>query len=85
MNIARNVGLSLRTHPISFWRETLTKDGIAAWSILANARDGVRLTVAGVVLVRQSQGSAKGVTFITIEDENCSGICRSTDMQKIGL
>ena len=35
----------------------------------ANARDGQRLTVAGIVLVRQRPGSARGVLFVTIEDE----------------
>jgi error-prone DNA polymerase len=34
-----------------------------------NARDGRRLTTAALVLVRQKPGSAKGVMFITIEDE----------------
>jgi error-prone DNA polymerase len=36
---------------------------------LKEARDGSRLTVAGLVLVRQRPGSAKGVMFITLEDE----------------
>ena len=36
---------------------------------LKTMRDGQRVTVAGLVLVRQKPGSAKGVMFITIEDE----------------
>jgi error-prone DNA polymerase len=36
---------------------------------LPNQRDGRNLEVAGIVLVRQRPGSAKGVLFVTIEDE----------------
>jgi error-prone DNA polymerase len=36
---------------------------------LSRCRDGIRLTAAGIVLVRQRPGSAKGVLFVTIEDE----------------
>src|SRR3546814_17465641 len=35
----------------------------------ANIRDGRNIEVAGVILVRQRPGSAKGVLFVTIEDE----------------
>ena len=40
---------------------------------LANVRNGARVTVAGLVLVRQRPGTAKGVIFITLEDE--TGVC----------
>ena len=43
--------------------------GIAPCRDLRQARDGSRLTVSGLVLVRQRPGSAKGVMFITLEDE----------------
>ena len=36
---------------------------------LNQIRDGKRLSIAGLVLIRQRPGSAKGVVFITIEDE----------------
>ena len=36
---------------------------------LAGVRDGCRVKVSGLILVRQKPGSAKGVLFITIEDE----------------
>ncbi len=39
----------------------------AAW--LARAPSGARLTVAGLVILRQRPGSAKGVIFLTLEDE----------------
>ena len=65
----RSVGLSLRDHPVSFLRATLNERRITRCADLAQRRDGSRLTVAGIVLVRQRPGSAQGVIFITIEDE----------------
>jgi error-prone DNA polymerase len=65
----RSTGLSLRRHPVSFLRADLRAQRIVRCADLANARDGQRLTVAGIVLVRQRPGSARGVLFITIEDE----------------
>jgi len=65
----RATGLTLRRHPVSFLRADLTARRIIRCADLANARDGQRLTVAGIVLVRQRPGSARGVLFITIEDE----------------
>jgi len=65
----RSTGLSLRRHPVSFLRADLQSQRITRCADLANARDGQRLTVAGIVLVRQRPGSARGVLFITIEDE----------------
>jgi error-prone DNA polymerase len=65
----RSVGLSLRDHPVSFLRATLNERRITRCAELAQRRDGSRLTVAGIVLVRQRPGSAQGVLFVTIEDE----------------
>ena len=62
-------GLSLREHPVAFLRTELTARGMIACADLVTARDGRRVTVPGMVLVRQRPGSARGVTFITIEDE----------------
>jgi error-prone DNA polymerase len=62
-------GLTLRQHPVAFLRAELAERRIIPCSDLKHARDGRRLTVAGLVLVRQKPGSAKGVTFMTIEDE----------------
>jgi len=64
-----HVGLTLRAHPISFLRRDLTARRIVTCSDAMNARDKSWLCVAGLVLVRQKPGSAKGVMFITIEDE----------------
>jgi error-prone DNA polymerase len=65
----RHVGLSLHAHPVSFLRGDLARMGITPCGDLANRRDGTRLAVAGLVLVRQRPGSANGVLFLTIEDE----------------
>ncbi|MGO1120085.1 error-prone DNA polymerase [Rhodovibrionaceae bacterium A322] len=61
--------LSLKAHPLAFLREDLTAVGCQPARILQTARDGEYLAVAGLVLVRQRPGSAKGVIFVTLEDE----------------
>jgi error-prone DNA polymerase len=66
----RSVGLSLRQHPVAFLRPDLSSRRIVTCINAMNARDGKWLTAAGLVLVRQKPGSAKGVMFITIEDES---------------
>ncbi|WP_242152490.1 error-prone DNA polymerase [Sphingomonas sp. BAUL-RG-20F-R05-02] len=65
----RATQLSLRAHPLTFLRGDLTRRGIRACGDLQHIRDGARVEVAGIILVRQRPGSAKGVLFITIEDE----------------
>jgi error-prone DNA polymerase len=65
----RSFGLSLRAHPVSFLRGTLADRGMVACGDLAAMRDGRRATVPGLILVRQKPGSAKGIMFITLEDE----------------
>jgi error-prone DNA polymerase len=64
-----HTGLTLREHPIAFLRRDLTSRSIVTCEEAMNARDGRWLMAAGLVLVRQKPGSAKGVMFITIEDE----------------
>jgi error-prone DNA polymerase len=65
----RSFGLSLRAHPVSFLRGTLAGRGMIACGDLRSMRDGRRATVPGLILVRQKPGSAKGIMFITLEDE----------------
>jgi len=65
----RHLGLSLRRHPVTFLRRDLARRGIAPAADLAGRADGDRITVAGLVLVRQRPGSASGVIFATLEDE----------------
>jgi error-prone DNA polymerase len=62
-------GLSLKAHPLRFLRAGLARDGILSCAGATGARDGARVAVAGVVLVRQRPGTASGVVFVTIEDE----------------
>jgi error-prone DNA polymerase len=64
-----HVGLSLRQHPVAFLRQDLAGDRFMTCAAAGSARDGRSCRVAGVVLIRQRPGSAKNVTFITIEDE----------------
>ena len=65
----RTLQLSLRAHPLSFLRDELDGMGIVRCADLPHIRDGRNIEVAGVILVRQRPGSAKGVLFVTIEDE----------------
>ena len=65
----RATGLSLRQHPLAFLRAELARRGGARCAELALGRAERRVTVAGLVLLRQRPGSARGVTFMTIEDE----------------
>jgi error-prone DNA polymerase len=62
-------GLTLRRHPLAFLRADLAAQCITPCADALRARDGRRLTTAGLVLVRQKPGSANGVLFITLEDE----------------
>ncbi len=65
----RAMQLSLRAHPLTFVRDELARRGVTRCADLATIRDGRHVEVAGIILVRQKPGSAKGVLFITIEDE----------------
>ncbi len=73
----RQMSLSLKAHPVSFLRGELDKKKIARCGDLGilcppaakRASPNPRLTIAGLVLVRQRPGTAKGVVFMTLEDE----------------
>jgi len=65
----RHVGLTLGDHPVAFLRGDLRQKGVVSCQAAMDARDGRWLEAAGIVLVRQRPGSAKGVMFITLEDE----------------
>jgi error-prone DNA polymerase len=64
-----STGLSLKAHPVSFVREQLGMLHVTATSNLSTLKDGDPVKVAGLVTVRQRPGTAKGILFITIEDE----------------
>ena len=65
----RATQLTLREHPLFFLRDELGRRGTVCCNALKTIKNGRKVEVAGIVLVRQKPGSAKGVLFITIEDE----------------
>src|SRR5690606_35422118 len=64
------LSLSLKAHPVSFVRSALKQQNILQTVELEKCPDGTLVKVAGLVLVRQRPGTAKGVCFITLEDES---------------
>ncbi|MCZ6637461.1 MAG: error-prone DNA polymerase, partial [Alphaproteobacteria bacterium] len=66
----RTLRLSLRAHPVALLREALTARGYQPCRALADAKDGASIDIAGMALVRQRPGTASGVIFMTIEDED---------------
>jgi len=61
--------LTLRDHPLRLLRPSLTRERVVPSSRLAEMRDGTAVTVAGLAICRQRPGSARGVMFVTLEDE----------------
>lgn len=62
-------GLSLKAHPVSFVRPQLQQLGVTPAGALSQMKNGDKIKVAGLITVRQRPGTAKGVLFVTIEDE----------------
>jgi error-prone DNA polymerase len=67
--------LSLKGHPMLFLRDLYQAEGVTACAALRDLAHGRRVRAAGIVLVRQKPGSAKGVVFMTIEDETGIANC----------
>jgi len=65
----RRLHLSLKAHPVAFLRPDLERRGILRHDALPAIASGRRVTVGGLVLVRQRPGTAAGVIFMTLEDE----------------
>lgn len=65
-----STSLSLKAHPVSFLREKLDLLHVVPVSRLNDMKDGMSVKVCGLVTVRQRPGTAKGVLFVTIEDES---------------
>jgi error-prone DNA polymerase len=61
--------LSLKCHPVAFLRDELEAEGVTAAADLADVKPGARITVAGLVTIRQRPSTAKGIIFVTLEDE----------------
>jgi error-prone DNA polymerase len=70
VNDYQTIRLSLKAHPMHFLREHYRRLKFITAEQLKNVGDGKRVSLAGLVLIRQRPGSAKGVVFITIEDES---------------
>jgi error-prone DNA polymerase len=65
----QTIRLSLKGHPMEFLRPMFASEGVIACEGVSHDRDKKYVRCAGVVLVRQRPGSAKGVVFMTLEDE----------------
>ncbi|MEM5344693.1 error-prone DNA polymerase [Paraburkholderia azotifigens] len=65
----RSVGLTLGRHPLDLLRPVLLEQRLMPASALRNYRNGRLARGCGIVTVRQRPGTAKGVLFVTIEDE----------------
>ena len=65
----QTIRLSLKAHPMHFLRAHYAAQKFVTAEQLKSLKDGRRLWMAGVVLIRQRPGTSKGVVFITIEDE----------------
>ncbi len=69
----RTLKLSLKGHPVGLLRPELPRlkpKDYAPCSVLGDMRHGQPVAVAGLVITRQRPGSAKGVVFVTLEDES---------------
>jgi error-prone DNA polymerase len=71
----QTIKLSLKAHPMSFLRDLCARQRVTDNLKLRTLRNGSAVTVAGVVLIRQRPGTAKGVVFLTLEDE--FGVCNA--------
>ncbi len=77
----RYLSLSLKGHPVSFLRPEFVAMGITRSVDLLTIGNGRRVTIGGIVLVRQRPGSANGVIFMTLEDE--TGVANAIVWPKI--
>ena len=65
----RAAGLTLGRHPIALLRPRLLEQRFMPASTLSDYKDGQLARACGLVTVRQRPGTAKGVLFLTLEDE----------------
>jgi error-prone DNA polymerase len=66
----RATGLTLRQHPLALLRPGLAQLGFHDTRFLRDARQGQTVRLPGITLLRQQPGTAKGVIFVTVEDEH---------------
>ncbi len=67
-----STGLTLRRHPIALMRAELARLGVIPGAAFKRLNHEASAHVAGIVTMRQRPGSAKGVTFVTLEDETAT-------------
>jgi len=67
-----SLALTLRRHPLALLRAQLARQGVVSATAFNQLADKQSAHVAGLVTIRQRPGSAKGTTFLTIEDETGS-------------
>lgn len=65
----QGTGVTIGPHPMAYRRSELNRLGVTTAADLAGLRNGRAVTVAGCVIVRQRPGTAKGVVFVSLEDE----------------
>jgi error-prone DNA polymerase len=65
----RGTGLTVGPHPMQYRRAEMQKTGIARASDLQHVPDGHRVRIGGCVIARQRPGTAKGMMFLSLEDE----------------
>ena len=65
-------GLSLKAHPLQFIRSHLMQHGVMTAAGACSRPEGSRVVVVGIVLSRQRPATAKGIIFLTLEDETDS-------------
>ncbi len=65
----RATGLTVGPHPMQYRRAEMKRMGIYRASDLAHLSNGRRLRIGGCVIARQRPGTAKGMMFLSLEDE----------------
>ena len=65
----KGTGITVGAHIMTHLRGSLAREGVLRAADLAGARNGQWTKIAGLVIVRQRPGTAKGFCFITLEDE----------------
>ena len=65
----RTTGLTVGPHPMQYRREEMKRMGIYRAADLAHLPNGRRLRIGGCVIARQRPGTAKGMMFMSMEDE----------------
>lgn len=70
---SRATGIPLTTHPVATIRPALAAAGVITLSALSTAPEGTIVTVAGLAVVAQQPPTAKGVVFLSLEDETGLG------------